>query len=143
MRKLIAVMAGALLIGIGAACAPEAEESKSDKNETTVEADTTDEVSQGLGSQDASGDVKVVAFTGPDAIGYYVPTVEVTNNSSKTSDYYIEANIEDASGTVTTFTNGLVSKLQPGGKASLDLIPVEASPGSTVVITEVQRTESN
>jgi hypothetical protein len=137
-RRVAASIALVALIGVGAACTTN-EDTAGTTDEDTPSTDAN-EVSSGLGSKDASADVKVTAFTGPDALDLWTPTVEVTNNSSGTSDYYIEANIEDADGTVTTFTNGLVQHLAAGAKATVDLVPVGATPGSTVVVTEVQRT---
>lgn len=137
-RGLAASVALVVLIGVGAACTTN-EDTAGTTDEDTPSSDAN-EVSSGLGSKDASADVKVTAFTGPDALDLWTPTVEVTNNSSGTSDYYIEANIEDADGTVTTFTNGVVQHLAAGAKAKVDLGPVGATPGSTVVVTEVQRT---
>jgi hypothetical protein len=137
-RGLAASVALVALIGVGAACTTN-EDTAGTTDEDTPSSDAN-EVSSGLGSKDASADVKVTAFTGPDALDLWTPTVEVTNNSSGTSDYYIEANIEDADGTVTTFTNGVVQHLAAGAKAKVDLGPVGATPGSTVVVTEVQRT---
>lgn len=101
----------------------------------------TNDISEGLGSQDASADVKVVSFT-PDGFGGNVAKLEVTNNSSKTSDYYIELNIHDANGVVLTFTNATVQNLQPGAKASVDAVAVYEPGAVEAVVTVVQRTES-
>lgn len=129
IATLVAALALATIVGCTA-------------TENGATSDGADEISQGLGSQDASKDVKVVSFKGPDAVGMYTATVEVTNHSSGTSDYYIEANVLDASGTVTDYTNGLVNNLQPDARATVELIPVTAADGYKIQITEVQRTAS-
>lgn len=132
-RKFILAAVAALTL-LGAACGDVASDTDSSSGGSGID--------QGMGSADASGDVKVTAFAGPDVLGLYTATVEVTNHSSGTSDYYIEANVLDPQGTVTGYTNGLVNQLAAGAKASLDLIPTEAGDGYTVQITTVQRTAS-
>ena len=111
-------------------------------DDTSTSNGDNDEVGEGLGSQDASADVRIVSFSGPDALGFYTGTAEVTNNSSGTSDYYIEANVEDSAGTVQGYTNATVSNLAAGAKATVDFVPTEGAAGWTLVVTEVQRTSS-
>lgn len=107
----------------------------------------TEDVSQGLGSKDATADVALVGYTPPvidpeiGMIQLGKGQLDVINNSSKTSDYYIELNVLDANGTIIGWTNAAVPKLQPDAKASISFETIEDGAAS-VTITEVQRTAS-
>jgi hypothetical protein len=89
-----ALLVGPLLIG---ACDLE---TSSDQN--------GDGISEGLGSQDASGDVSV----GDCETDFGIITCDVTivNSSDGRSDYYIEASVEDPSGAKVGTANTLVNR---------------------------------
>ena len=123
-----ALLAGPLLIG---ACDME---SSSDEN--------GDGIGQGLGSQDASGDVSV----GDCETDFGIITCDVTivNSSDGRSDYFIDATVEDSSGAKVGTANTLVSGVEGGQTAKDELIGTFSGKGKelTVRLTEVQRTAS-
>lgn len=114
-------------------------------DDTTSSSTTnSDGVSQGVGSQDATKDVVFEDVT-LDSLGIATPHLIVTNNSSKRSDYYIEANVvkqgASGDGPVVDYTNAVVSNLDPGAVAEVDMVGVvDWQADYKVVITEVQRT---
>ena len=97
-------------------------------------------VSQGLGTKDASSDVKVVAFTA----GEYSSEVEleITNHSEGRSDYYVEITLLDKSGTNVGWTNAIAQAVEPGQKAKVTA-PVVEDGAVKAKVHEVQRTASS
>jgi hypothetical protein len=95
-----------------------------------------------ISSKDATGDVNLGAIGQPDAIGFRTGTVHITNNSSGTSDYYIELAILDAAGTNIGWTNAVAEHVKPGQKARVEFHVTEDGADS-VEITEVRRTASS
>jgi len=97
-------------------------------------------VSSGLGTKDATADVKVVGITDDP----YLREVEllITNHSSGRSDYYVELSLLDASGTNVGWTNALVQALEPGQKAKAKA-PITDDGAVKVKVHEVQRTASS
>lgn len=100
-------------------------------------------VDQGLGGQDASADVSLGKC---DAVsfGTISCSVDITNHSDGTSDYYIEATITDSDGVNVGTGNALASKVAGGGRAKTDLLGTISGgmKDVTVKITTVQRTAS-
>ena len=99
-------------------------------------------VSQGLGSQDASGDVTVGALRLDDLGGHV--KVTVTNHSSKRSDYDVELASESADGkTQYDTTDAFIDKLEPGQTASTDADFLSDTPtGALVKVKQVDRLAS-
>ncbi|HEU4896606.1 MAG TPA: FxLYD domain-containing protein [Actinomycetota bacterium] len=97
-------------------------------------------VSSGLGTKDATADVKVVGISGNE----FLREVEllITNHSSGRSDYYVELSLLDASGTNVGWTNALVQALEPGQKARAKA-PITDDSAVKVKVHEVQRTASS
>ena len=97
-------------------------------------------VSSGLGTKDATADVKVVGISGNE----FLREVEllITNHSSGRSDYYVELSLLDASGTNVGWTNALVQALEPGQKARAKA-PIPDDSAVKVKVHEVQRTASS
>ena len=97
-------------------------------------------VSSGLGTKDATADVKVVGISGNE----FLREVEllITNHSSGLSDYYVELSLLDASGTNVGWTNALVQALEPGQKARAKA-PITDDSAVKVKVHEVQRTASS
>jgi hypothetical protein len=96
-------------------------------------------VSQGLGANDASADVKIVAFTE----GEFSSEVEllITNHSEGRSDYYVELSLTDADGTNVGWTNATAMAVEPGQKAKVTA-PVVEDGVVKAKVHEVQRTAS-
>jgi len=105
---------------------------------------TTNSIGSGIGSQDASGDVKISTCGTVDSIGFRYPRVTVVNRSSKSSDYYITIVYESVDGSVKyddSFV--MVDSLNPGQSISKEGLPVSDVPSKAVCkVTEVQRTAS-
>jgi len=116
------------------------ENSSSDSNSTS------DTVSKGLGSKDASADIVSLKCSEEDALGFRTPVVRVTNNSSKASDYFIDIVAESSDGseqfdtTMATITN-----LSPGQSTNAEAIAMtkKIPAGAVCKIKSVQRTASN
>lgn len=105
---------------------------------------TTNSVGSGIGSQDASGDVKINSCGTVDSIGFRYPKVTVVNRSSKPSDYYITIVYESSDGKIKyedSFV--IVDSLNPGQSTSKEGMPVSDVPSKAICkVTEVQRTAS-
>ena len=86
-----------------------------------------------------TGDVALAKFT-VDTIGGVTVPVTVTNHSSKTSNYIIEFEIDDAAGTKIGDGIASTNNLAPGQKAQIDGIgmPSTGTP-ATVKLTKVTR----
>ena len=117
---------------------------------TTVAADltvvptTTDSISSGLGSQDATGDVKIVSCGKPDAIGFVYPKLSITNTSSKTSSYVITI-VYESPDAKTKYDDStvIVNSLKAKQSTTEEGFPVSDIPKTAVCkITEIQRTAS-
>ena len=103
-------------------------------------------VSHGIGSQDASGDVKLGSYT-TDAAQFGHVGVTITNHSSKRSDYMITVALESADGHTQYDTADVYAQnLEPGQTTSQDGIFVHApsNPPATakLVLKSVERTAS-
>jgi hypothetical protein len=103
-------------------------------------------VSRGIGSQDASGDIKLGSYT-TDAIKVGHVQVTVTNHSSKRSDYMITVALESADGHTQYDTADVYAQnLEPGQTTSQDGIFASTStnPPATakLVLKSVERTAS-
>lgn len=102
-------------------------------------------VSKGLGSKDASGDIKLGK---PDASNGFSIDVPVTakNSSSKRSDYIVSLSLESADGSTQYDTaTALLENVEPGQTATDTASFLKQSklpPGAKIVIKEVQRTAS-
>lgn len=98
-------------------------------------------ISKGLGTKDASGDVKLLSFRHR---GYseYQGTIEIINHSDGTSDYYIELVILDQDGTNIDWTNAVAEHVRPGQRALVSFSTFEKL-AHKAVVTEIQRTSSN
>jgi len=105
---------------------------------------TNNTVGSGLGTNDATADVKITDCGTPDAIGVTYPTVEVTNNSSKASTYFITLVAESQDGSVL-YDNTIISimSLQPNQSTTeKGMFTKEIPAGAVCKVTEVQRTAS-
>jgi hypothetical protein len=103
-------------------------------------------ISKGVGTKDASGDIKVGKGVKDAALGWVSVPVTITNHSSKRSDYFVDLAIESADGSTQYDTTTVFAQaVEPGQKATekgqftKDGIPVTAK----IVIKSVQRTASN
>ena len=101
-------------------------------------------VSQGVASQDATGDVKLGLVQAPDAIGIRYEKITVVNHSSKRSDYMISVAVQSADGK-TQYDTGtaLINNVDPSQTASDKVMFTNHIPaGAKVVLKTVQRTAS-
>ena len=109
-------------------------------------ADGTD-VSSGLGSKDASGDVKLGAMK-LDSIGFVEVAITVTNTSEKQSDYAIDVAVESKDGSQQLcVANAFIEGLNPGqskkDKAQcFDQVSKADFKTAIAKLQTVQRTES-
>ncbi len=118
--------------------------SKGGGTESTEAPSTGDTIGTGLGSKDAAADINSLECGTPDAIGMTYPSVSVTNNSSKASDYFITIVAESADG-ATKYDDAIVmiTGLAPGQTMTEEGIFTNELPvGAVCKITEVQRTAS-
>ena len=107
---------------------------------TTVTETPTTTISRGLGSQDATGDIVDLECGDPDSYGWAKVEVKVKNNSSETSNYYIEVVAESADGT-EMFDWAVLSMryVAPGQVATDDSIFTDAGRGYVCRLRKVQR----
>jgi hypothetical protein len=131
----IVLFAGCTAITIGAL-------SGVDTDSSLTEATNESGISQGVGSKDASADVKLVRFSGPDVLGLMTVHIEVTNNSSERSDYYIEMALVDKAGNNVGMTNAVADNIEPGQKAKAEAQFSTSDGADEVKVTEVSRTAS-
>ena len=105
---------------------------------------TEDTIGTGLGSKDAAGDINSLDCGAPDSLGFINPTVNVTNNSSKPSTYFITVAAESADGaTKYDDTVIMITNLAPGQTMTEEGMFLNDIPeGAVCKITEVQRTAS-
>ena len=116
------------------------------KTPSTPRTNQSPGVSHGIGSQDASGDVKLGGYT-TDAAQFGHVAVTITNHSSKRSDYLITVAVESANGHTQYDTADVyVQNLESGQTTSQDGIFVHApsNPPATakLVLKSVERTAS-
>jgi hypothetical protein len=99
-------------------------------------------IDPGLGTQDASGDVSVGNCERD--FGLITCDITIVNSSDGRSDYYIEATIEDSSGTKVGTANTFVTGVEGGQTAKDELSGTFSGGGGnlSVRLTEVQRTAS-
>lgn len=73
------------------------------------------DVSKGLGTKDATGDIGTVTLLPADSIGVRYVEITVTNHSSKRSNYIVQFSLESPDG-ATRYDDGLVTvqNLEPG-----------------------------
>jgi hypothetical protein len=140
-RVLIPVAILAVIVGAGLASSGGSDE----KDPTPASATQNTDVSKGIGSKDASADVKVVRLEPIDAIGIRRPVLEITNNSSKRSNYIIELALESSDGkTQYDTTTGSASNVDPGqttGGSVIGFTKAKNAPADAVVkIKSVSRT---
>lgn len=101
-------------------------------------------VSQGVASQDASGDVKLGPVQAPDALGIRYEKITVVNHSSERSDYMISVAVQSADGK-TQYDTGtaLINNVDPSQTASDKVMFTNQIPaGAKVVLKTVERTAS-
>jgi hypothetical protein len=107
---------------------------------------SSDGVSNGVGTKDATADVGAPTAAAPDAIGFVTIKIPVTNHSSGRSDYWIDLVIESADGKRQfETTSATVNGLEAGQSTTVEAFPFNAEniPANAVVrITKVQRTAS-
>lgn len=157
MRTRTAATAAAVLLAlVGAGCSTEDTTSPTTSapptaDETPVEEVDTEEggeVSQGLGSQDASGDVTdvTIVWSDDEFMPMHEVTAKVTNNSEKRSDYSITIAIESPDGAVRYEETYLyVDGLEPGQTTTEKTVLFEEdTPRDAVaVVKKVERLASS
>lgn len=108
-------------------------------------AEGDNDVSTGLGSQDAVDDVEVTDCGLEPDLGWATATVTITNNSSGRSDYFVTVAFETDDGATRT-DEGLASasNLEPDQVTEVDAPTATEAPENVECrIVEVQRTASN
>jgi hypothetical protein len=100
-------------------------------------------VSQGLGANDATGDVVLGTAAAPDVIGVTYLPVTITNSSSKRSNYSIEIAANGSDGNRIELSAVYIDSLDPGQITTEQAMFLKTLPAGVVfeVIT-VQRTAS-
>jgi hypothetical protein len=88
---------------------------------TTSDNNDSGGIDPGFGSQDASGDVSLVQGSCDGGYGILTCKLDITNSSDGTSDYYIEAEIDDASGANIGTANAFVQHVAGGQSAHTEL----------------------
>jgi hypothetical protein len=103
-------------------------------------------ISTGLGSKDASKDIKLGNPDASDGFAIKVP-VTATNSSSKRSDYLVDLSLESVDGKTQYDTaTAFLENVEPGQTASDDAIFIKLSKlpaGAQIVVKTVQRTASS
>lgn len=131
MRKIIAgvALAGVAVLGVGACTVSEDQPPQKE-----------DGTAQGVGSKDATRDVDLGSVRW--VYGTAEIPAEITNHSSKPSDYYIEATLYQDGVQVGTAIS-YVQRVQPGNEAQTKLVSADASSKpDRAKLTVVERTES-
>lgn len=133
-KKIVASLAaaGALVMPAVALSACNTEETAKPKQ--------TDGISRGLGTSDAKDDVKFGSLELGTFNDVSIP-VRVTNHSSETSNYTIEAKLFDQNGTQVGTAMTYVSDVAPGGKAKDTLLGM-APNAETFKPSMIERTAS-
>lgn len=103
-------------------------------------------IDRGIGSQDASADVKVVSLSAPDILGFRTAELLITNNSSKRSNYYIELTLESPDGkTQYDSTNATARNVEPGQSTGGSVVPftkAKSAPAPTTAAAPVVKIKS-
>lgn len=135
MRYFVKVAIAAVLL-IGTACSAATSSSSAPAG--------SGKVSSGLGSQDATGDVRIGRCH--DGGAYLHEAVDcgltITNHSGGTSDYYVEAQAFKGSTIVGTLINASASSVPAGATAKVKLSGIADGRWDRVTITQIQRTAS-
>jgi hypothetical protein len=106
-------------------------------------------VSQGLGANDATGDVVIGKLVTQADTDISEAPVTITNHSSKRSDYFVTVALESSNRKTQIDTSPVfVQNLEPGQSSvqTADFITTLTTPapaGAQVVLQSVQRTSSN
>ncbi|HEX2905056.1 MAG TPA: hypothetical protein VHO01_16500 [Jatrophihabitans sp.] len=102
-------------------------------------------VSKGLGSKDATGDIKIGQPDASNGFDIEVP-VTATNSSSKRSDYMVSLSLESADGKTQYDTaSAFLQNVEPGQTAADKAIFIKQSKlpaGAKITVKEVQRLAS-
>lgn len=146
MRVVGLVIGGLLVVGVVNSAMSGDNQPQATGSQTSTEAPAEAKakkdsgVSSGLGTKDATADVKVVGISGNE----FLREVEllITDHSSGRSDYYVELSLLDASGTNVGWTNALVQAVEPGQKARAKA-PITDDSAVKVKVHEIQRTASS
>ena len=138
LAAVVVVVVSSALVSGGA------DETSSGSSNSSESSGSSDTIGTGLGSKDATADINSLECGTPDAIGMTYPSVSVTNNSSKASDYFITIVVESADGaTKYDDTIVMITGLAPGQTMTEEGIFTNERPeGAVCKITEVQRTAS-
>ena len=140
-------LVGVIVIGIAASAAGSGSSTDSTSSSSKASGSSqssSDTISSGVGSKDATADVTGLSCGSPDALDFSYPSVTITNNSSKTSNYWITIVYESSDGS-TKYGDStiIVNDLASGQKMNEKGLPVSDVPsGAICKITEVQRTAS-
>ena len=138
---LLAVIA---VIVIAAAAGAGSSDSDKDSASSGSAGATSDTISKGLGSKDASGDIDDVSCEGPDELGFTNVSVKVTNRSSKPSTYFITIVAESADGS-TRYDDTIISVMALNPEQTMTETSSflnEIPSGAVCKVSEVQRTAS-
>mgnify|MGYP000934966661 CR=1 FL=1 len=82
-------LAAVAVIVIAVSSGGGSKEETSSSNDSSTSGATENTISTGLGSKDATDDINSLDCGTADSLGFINPTVNVTNNSSKPSTYFI------------------------------------------------------
>jgi hypothetical protein len=147
-KTLISLMIAGSVVGFGAACETASDQSEpkqkpQNQSEQKQKEGQEPDVSQGVGSKDATKDV-TMGEPKVDEYGSVTVPVTVKNHTSKASDYMIEANIFDSNGTQLTTAMGFAWRVAPGDTAKTNLISMVdfGVDDVTAKLTVVERTAS-
>lgn len=131
---------GLLVAGMGTQAAVDTGESA----QASASAEATSGVEQGLGSQDASGDVSLGPPDTESVPGWVTVPVTATNSSEKRSNYAIDVSAESPDGATqldTSFT--FIENVEPGQSAASEVTFFTDLPEGTVfVVKTVERTSA-
>lgn len=143
---LLGVIGVIVLIVIISAVAGGGSKNNDSKSSGGKSSSTNTGVSTGLGSKDASRDIKLGKIDASSGFGIEVP-VTATNSSSKRSDYSIDLSLESADGKTQYDTAvAFLQNVEPGQSATDKGIFLKESKlpaGARVVVKEVQRLASS
>jgi len=105
---------------------------------------SSSKVGQGLGTQDATGDVTLGACHDGGAYAHDLVKCRLTivNHSGGTSDYYVEAQALRGTTIVGSMINASATAVPANGKASVSLSGLADGKWDQVKITQIQRTAS-
>jgi hypothetical protein len=147
-RAAIGVLGTAVAVVVFAGCASTASTNSGSPGTASAKASSKTTVSKGLGTKDASGDVRLAKTWVKDPVlGILSTRVTVTNHSHKRSNYIIDLTLASPNGS-TQFdtTTVLVNNLEPGQtnvqKAEFFSAPDALPKTAVVTVTSVQRNES-